>query len=98
MLCLCKAFHLSVYFSCITLNFKSNHLNQTLNRSAPTCTSRHVPAQGTPALSFSSASFLGAQEEDVLFAYLAALGHSTRSHGERATSTSLIKRQSFKAL
>lgn len=30
-----RGFHLSVYISCITLIFKSNHLNQMLNRSAP---------------------------------------------------------------
>lgn len=62
------AFHIS------TINF--NHFNQTLNRPAPTGTGRHVPAQELLLFSFCIASFPSDQQEDFLFAYLAALAGS----------------------
>lgn len=98
--CLFRAFHLSAYISCITINLKSNHLNHTLKRSAPTCTSRHVPAQWTPAFFFSPLLPFGVISRKIfcLLTLQLLLDHSTRSHGERATSTSLIRMQSFNAV
>lgn len=43
--------------------------------------------------------FSGDQQEDfLLFTLQLLLGHPTSSHGERATSTSLMRMQSFKAV
>lgn len=86
------AFHIS------TINF--SHFNQTLHKPAPTGTSRHALAQRTPAFFLSPLLPFQVISRKIfcLLTLQLFLGHSTRRHGERATSASLIRMQSFKAV